>query len=88
MNEHRNPSHSRRALVLAAASASIGVLVAKRAIKAQQTSVPHLDEKNLQARALGYTHEATQVDPKENEVFKPVNRRATWTPTGVASRCI
>jgi hypothetical protein len=74
MNEHRNPTHSRRALLLllAAASASIGVLVAKRATEAQQTPVPHPDEKSpsgASARLYGasewwvLTAEGTQGNP-------------------------
>jgi hypothetical protein len=45
-----NPLIPGAELLLAAASASIGVLVANRATEAQQTPVPHLDEKSLQAR--------------------------------------
>jgi hypothetical protein len=77
MNEHRNPTHSRRALLLllAAASASIGVLVAKRATEAQQTPVPHLDEKRPSgASARLYTRSDEGRCRGENPMFKAGSR--------------
>jgi hypothetical protein len=32
---------------------------------------PHLDEKDPQAVALGYVHDAAKVDPKANPTYKP-----------------
>jgi hypothetical protein len=70
MSEDGKPFRSRRAVLLAAASASIGALVAVKATEAQQKPPPHVDESDAQAREVGYTQDATKLDPKASPMFK------------------
>jgi High potential iron-sulfur protein len=72
MSEDDKTRCSRRAVLLAVASASVGVLVGSKATEAQQNPPPLLvDDKNPQAQGLGYTQDATKVDPLANPMFKP-----------------
>jgi hypothetical protein len=49
---------------LAVASLALGS-DAGTALAQQQSGAPHLDEKDAQAQALGYRHDATKVDKKK-----------------------
>lgn len=71
MREDYKPSHSRRAVLLGAASAAaIGSLFAGGAMGAQEYSLPHVDENDPQARAVAYAQDAANVDRKTNPMFK------------------
>ncbi|HLS82871.1 MAG TPA: high-potential iron-sulfur protein [Steroidobacter sp.] len=61
-----------RRTVLKNALAGLAALPAAGLIReaAGQTS-PHLDEKDSLALAMGYVHDAQQVDPAKNPQFKP-----------------
>lgn len=71
MSEDGKCFRSRRAVLLAALSVSISALNAARPAEAEQNSVPHVDENDPRARAVGYTQDATKIDLKAHPKFKP-----------------
>ena len=71
MGEDLRPTRSRRSLLLAAASASVGILFDCRLARANQTPGPYLDGTDPRAQALHYVQDANTVDPKTNRLFKP-----------------
>lgn len=56
--------------VTAAAGLAAGAAVAATPQPAA-AALPHLDEKDPQAAALHYVHDAKMVDPKKNPTYKP-----------------
>lgn len=61
-------SISRRDILGIAAMAGASSIVVERAQAAD--AFPKIDEKDPQAVALGYLHDATKVDPKKNPTWK------------------
>ena len=67
-------SLSRRAWLITAVSASAGALLRDGSATAQAAPLPHLDEKNPTAHALGYVADAAKIDPKAEVIFKVGSR--------------
>jgi hypothetical protein len=68
MAEHTRRRVTRRELLLSLAPAS-AALLATGAVHAQ-APLPHLEEGDPAAKALGYVHDVARVDPKANPTFK------------------
>ena len=57
--------------VTAAAGLAGASAVAATTTRTAAAALPHLDEKDAQAAALHYVHDAKLVDPKKNPTYKP-----------------
>ena len=67
MAEHTRRRVTRRELLLSLAPASAAFLAT--GVHAQDP-LPHLEEGDPAAKALGYVHDVARVDPKANPTFK------------------
>jgi hypothetical protein len=74
-NHHLTGRHmSRRAVMKKAVVLGAGFVVGAKLIGSQNVTaaeLPHLQEDNVQARALGYRHDAATVDPNKYPAADP-----------------
>jgi hypothetical protein len=62
MKRPENPSRRRFITIAAGAAATVPLASLMSALPARAADLPHLSEDDAQAAALGYKHDATQVD--------------------------
>lgn len=53
------------------AAAAAGALIRPMPARGAEKALPKLDEKDAQAQALGYRHDATKVDRKKFTTYQP-----------------
>jgi hypothetical protein len=75
---NRQPTQlTRRDLLLVLAPA--GAALMSSGLASAQSPLPHLEENDPAAKALGYVHDAKRVDPKSNPTFKAGSTCANCT---------